>query len=77
MSLLAPIIAGTGAGLAGLVTLIWMNRTRPMLERPSPPQATEADHEPSLADIWSGRVNLHRTQPQPQQPNYVYTVHPQ
>jgi hypothetical protein len=61
MALLAPIIAGVCALLAGLGALIWMNVNQPVLqkspaEEPEPEQGAEA--EPSLEDIWRGRVKL-------------------
>ncbi|HEX5259305.1 MAG TPA: hypothetical protein VFW35_11080 [Sphingomicrobium sp.] len=54
MSLLAPIIAGVFALVAGLAVLIWMNRNQPVLKAST--SAPEPEEQPSLANIWAGKA---------------------
>lgn len=68
MSLLAPIIAGVSALLAGLGALLWLDKHQPTLKETATPEP-----EPSLADIWDGKTNY---QTVPQKVYQGVPVHP-
>lgn len=57
MTMFAPAIAAIASLVAGLAVLIWMNRNQPILAKPAPGEADERG-EPSLEDIWYGRVKM-------------------
>jgi len=70
MSLLAPLVAAILAGVIGMVTLIWMNRHEPQLQKAPTAPDGEPEDEPSLAEIWHRRVA-----PEAQNPPYIVSVH--
>lgn len=55
MSLLAPIISGVVLLLIGVAVLIWMSQNQPQLQT-SPAAEPDSEDEPSLIDVWEGRI---------------------